>query len=112
MDAIAVRSFNRQLADIGMVARFETPDALRIGGASGGISGALARIVGIIYAEMQTGRWVRLKVCARDVCRWAFYDHSRNRTGTWCSMAVCGARVKASTYYRRRQSRASALRSS
>lgn len=38
--------------------------------------------------------WARLKVCARDTCRWAFYDASRNRSGRWCSMAGCGNIVK------------------
>ena len=38
--------------------------------------------------------WTRLKVCARDSCRWAYYDTSRNRTGRWCSMAGCGNIVK------------------
>ena len=38
--------------------------------------------------------WARLKVCARDSCRWAFYDASRNRSGRWCSMAGCGNIVK------------------
>ena len=38
--------------------------------------------------------WTRLKVCARDSCRWAFFDTSRNRSGRWCSMAGCGNIVK------------------
>ena len=38
--------------------------------------------------------WGRLKVCARDSCRWAFYDASRNRSGRWCSMSGCGNIVK------------------
>lgn len=38
--------------------------------------------------------WSRVKVCARDTGRWAFYDASRNRSGTWCSMQVCGNREK------------------
>lgn len=47
--------------------------------------------------------WVRLKVCARDSCRWAFYDTSRNRSGRWCSMAGCGNVVKMRRAYRTRK---------
>jgi predicted RNA-binding Zn ribbon-like protein len=50
--------------------------------------------------------WSRLKVCARDSCRWAFYDASRNRSGRWCSMAGCGNIVKMRRAYRTRTARA------
>jgi predicted RNA-binding Zn ribbon-like protein len=50
--------------------------------------------------------WARLKVCARDSCRWAFYDASRNRSGRWCSMAGCGNIVKMQRAYRTRTGRA------
>ncbi|MDR7381806.1 CGNR zinc finger domain-containing protein [Promicromonospora iranensis] len=40
------------------------------------------------------GDWERLKVCARDTCRWAFYDASRNHARRWCSMSGCGNYVK------------------
>jgi predicted RNA-binding Zn ribbon-like protein len=102
IDHKMIRAFDRQLADVALVARLEVPGTLQIEGSSSGLDGALGRMVGIVYAEMHTGRWDRLKACARDVCRWAFYDQSRNRAGTWCSMAVCGARTKSGTYYRRR----------
>ena len=47
------------------------------------------------------GTWHRLKACADDGCRWAFYDHSKNRRGRWCSMAVCGNQHKARAYRER-----------
>lgn len=50
--------------------------------------------------------WRRLKVCARDSCRWAFFDHSRNRSGRWCSMAGCGNIVKMRRAYRTRTTKA------
>jgi predicted RNA-binding Zn ribbon-like protein len=112
LDEKTIRAFDRQLADIALVARLDDQETLRIEGSAAGLYGALGRMVGVVYAEMQTGRWDRLKACARDVCRWAFYDHSRNRTGTWCSMAICGARTKAGTYYRRRHPERSRIRTS
>lgn len=48
------------------------------------------------------GRWVRLKLCGDDTCRWAFVDASRNRAGRWCDMASCGNRAK-SRAFRARQ---------
>ena len=69
-----------------------------------GMDGALGGIVAIAYAAMADGSWRRLKACRRDVCQWAFYDHSRNRSGAWCAMAICGNRTKTRGYRRRRAS--------
>jgi predicted RNA-binding Zn ribbon-like protein len=71
-----------------------------------GVDAALGRIVAALHAAVAEGTWPRLKACERDVCRWAFYDHSKNRSGHWCSMAVCGQREKnRRAYARRRQAR-------
>ncbi len=47
------------------------------------------------------GDWDRVKICPADDCRWAFFDHSRNRSRTWCSMRVCGNRTKARNWRER-----------
>ncbi|MFD3803578.1 CGNR zinc finger domain-containing protein [Streptomyces sp. NPDC058611] len=44
------------------------------------------------------GTWPRLKACAADDCRWAYYDRSPAGRGRWCSMSVCGSRAKMRTY--------------
>jgi predicted RNA-binding Zn ribbon-like protein len=75
-----------------------TPDA-------GGVDGALGRIVAAVHAGIADGTWERLKACARESCRWAFYDASRNRSGQWCSMPGCGSREKNRRAYRRRRAR-------
>jgi predicted RNA-binding Zn ribbon-like protein len=80
--------------------------ATRFEPAAEGVDGALGRIVAAIHAGVAEGTWERLKACERDVCRWAFYDHSKNRSGHWCSMAVCGQREKNRRAYRRRRARA------
>jgi predicted RNA-binding Zn ribbon-like protein len=79
--------------------------ATRFEPSAGGVDGALGRIVAAIHAAIAEGTWERLKACERDVCRWAFYDHSKNRSGHWCSMAVCGSREKNRRAYRRRRAR-------
>jgi predicted RNA-binding Zn ribbon-like protein len=65
-----------------------------------------AAVAGLLDAVRRAGRdgsWDRLKVCARDSCRWAFYDASRNRSGRWCSMAGCGNQVKMRRAHARRR---------
>jgi predicted RNA-binding Zn ribbon-like protein len=47
------------------------------------------------------GDWDRVKICPAEDCRWAFFDHSRNRSRTWCSMRVCGNRTKARNWRER-----------
>ena len=80
--------------------------ATRFEPAKPGVDGALGRIVAAIHEATADGTWSRLKACERDVCRWAFYDHSKNRSGHWCSMAVCGQREKNRRAYRRRRAAA------
>ncbi len=70
---------------------------------AGGVDGALGTVVAICAESMLDGSWRRLKACRRDVCHWAFYDHSRNRSGAWCAMSICGNRTKTRVYRRRRQ---------
>jgi len=62
------------------------------------VDAALGRLLIIVYRAMESDTWTRLKACRSDTCRWAFYDHSKNRSGHWCSMEVCGARHKARQY--------------
>jgi predicted RNA-binding Zn ribbon-like protein len=66
-----------------------------------GVDGALGRIVGVVHTAMADGTWRRLKACPRHICRWVFYDRSKNRSSRWCAMSVCGNRVKTSRYRRR-----------
>jgi predicted RNA-binding Zn ribbon-like protein len=92
---------NRELRRLRFAARVDPNGALHFGSATGGLDEALGQIVAIVNGAMIDGRWRRMKACARDVCHWVFYDHSRNRTGTWCSMAICGSRTKMSAFYLR-----------
>jgi predicted RNA-binding Zn ribbon-like protein len=66
-----------------------------------GVDGALAELLGIAARSVADGTWARFKACPRDVCRWAFYDRSKNRSGKWCDMEVCGNVEKARTYRKR-----------
>ena len=66
-----------------------------------GIDAVFGQFAAIIYTASVDGTWERLKICRNDVCRWAFYDASKNRSGVWCSMAVCGSRIKARSWRKR-----------
>jgi predicted RNA-binding Zn ribbon-like protein len=65
------------------------------------VDAVLAQMTGIIFQAQLEGTWPRLKICASDECRWAFFDSSRNQGGTWCKMEVCGNRIKNRAYRRR-----------
>lgn len=85
-----------------LVVRFGPQGAELVPPSDRGIEAALGTLLGIVAEAMTDGSWSRLKACAKDTCRWAFYDKARNRSGRWCDMATCGNRVKA-TNFRRRQ---------
>jgi len=68
-----------------------------------GVDGAIARLLAIVAGAAERGEWERLKACPRDVCHWAFYDHSKNRSGRWCLMEVCGNIEKARAFRERRR---------
>ncbi|MFD5696543.1 CGNR zinc finger domain-containing protein [Streptomyces lasiicapitis] len=66
------------------------------------VGGAVAAMLGMVAESVTSGAWSRLKVCRKPGCRWAYYDHSRNRARTWCSMETCGNQAKAHAFRQRR----------
>jgi predicted RNA-binding Zn ribbon-like protein len=100
VDPVAVDTLNRILE--GVRISFSPKGRPHLGPEASGVEGALARIVGDVYRSMVEGTWERFKACRRDVCRWVFYDRSRNRSRTWCAMSICGNREKTRAYYRRK----------
>jgi hypothetical protein len=75
--------------------------ALRPAGA--GVQRAVGSLLAVVVDAIHDGTWTRMKACRREVCRWLFYDHSRNRGSSWCAMAICGNRTKTRAYRRRRK---------
>jgi len=65
---------------------------------SSGIDGAIGQLLVAIHDAAANGTWQRLKVCARDSCRWVYYDASKNRSSNWCNMRTCGNREKAARH--------------
>jgi predicted RNA-binding Zn ribbon-like protein len=62
---------------------------------------ALAGFLVAVVEAVAAGNWSRFKVCRQPYCRWAYYDHSRNRSRAWCDMATCGNRAKARAFRQR-----------
>jgi predicted RNA-binding Zn ribbon-like protein len=67
-----------------------------------GLDAVIARLLADVASAQRIGTWRDLRICRRDVCRWAFYDASRNHSGIWCTMSICGNRVKSANLRRRR----------
>ena len=81
--------------------RFDRGGGASVSPAAGGVDGALGRLLATASASMADGSWTRLKACRRERCRWAFFDHTKNRSGAWCDMSSCGNREKSEAYRRR-----------
>ena len=100
----AARVMDDTAARAGLRLRVDADGSARLEAEGKGVDGALGRLLVIVYRSMETNTWSRLKACREDTCKWAFYDHSKNRSGHWCSMEVCGSRHKARQYRERRKS--------
>jgi predicted RNA-binding Zn ribbon-like protein len=90
----ALAALNEQSAEAAIVLRFGADGAALVT-RCGGVDSAIGRLLAIVHSSMGERTWPRLKACPAEDCRWAFYDHSRNRSGTWCEMGKCGNRAKA-----------------
>ena len=104
-DSSAVQALNQTLAELPL--RLTMTDAgYSLSSASSTPFGqALGQLADAIRRCTEDGSWPRLKVCARDTCRWAFYDASRNQVRRWCSMAGCGNHIKMQRAYAARKNR-------
>ena len=109
LDEERVDRLDRAVRRAGVRVRFRPGEDPELVPDSAGVDGAIARLVAIVAAAVEHGRWERLKACPREECEWAFYDRSKNRSGRWCQMEVCGNVEKARAFRRRRRA-ATALR--
>jgi predicted RNA-binding Zn ribbon-like protein len=98
----AAETLDRAGRRAGLAVRFAPDGRWQAEPGSGGVAGALGRILGAAAEAMASTEWVRLKACRAETCHWAFIDQARNRSRSWCSMGVCGNRQKARRYRERR----------
>jgi predicted RNA-binding Zn ribbon-like protein len=110
VDRASLESLNVTLTEVPVHLAFEADGGYRLrGSAPDSFGSALAGLLDAVREAEMEGSWLRLKVCARDSCRWAFYDGSRNQVRRWCSMAGCGNHVKMQRAYRNRKARQDTL---
>jgi predicted RNA-binding Zn ribbon-like protein len=103
LDEARVDRLDRAVRRAGVRVRFQPGRDPELVPDSTGVDGAIARLMAIVAAAVEHGRWERLKACPRDECEWAFYDRSKNRSGRWCQMEVCGNIEKARAFRQRRR---------
>lgn len=97
------RAADLSFEELPLVVRLGEGSKPELASGEGGVRGALGRILADVAVAAAKGTWARMKICAAEDCRWAYYDHSKSRTGRWCSMQVCGNRHKTRRYRRRRK---------
>jgi predicted RNA-binding Zn ribbon-like protein len=104
-DPSAVTTYNTALAEVPVRLVYADGTHRLVSAHDAPVAHAVARLLDAIRQCEQDRTWHRLKVCARDTCRWAFYDASRNQTRRWCSMAGCGNHIKMKRAYATRRKR-------
>jgi len=94
----------RAVADAGSArATLDADGRVSVAAAGGTLTERLVDLLLVIRDAQRDGTWARLKACANDECRWAFYDRSRNRGGQWCEMSSCGNKLKNREFRARRK---------
>jgi predicted RNA-binding Zn ribbon-like protein len=103
LDEERVERLDRAVSSAGIRVRFRPGREPELVPDVAGVDGAIARLLAIVAAAVEHGRWERLKACPREHCAWAFFDRSKNRSGRWCNMEVCGNLEKARAFRERRR---------
>jgi hypothetical protein len=67
-----------------------------------GIRGALSRVLIAVNSSVADNTWRRLKICAADECRWAYFDTTKNQSRAWCEWG-CGNKAKTRNYRARKR---------
>jgi predicted RNA-binding Zn ribbon-like protein len=93
----------RTFGEFPLVVRIGEGSGPELVGRAGGVKGALGTILADVVVASSKGTWARMKICAAEDCRWAYYDHSKSRTGRWCAMETCGNRHKTRRYRRKKR---------
>jgi predicted RNA-binding Zn ribbon-like protein len=52
----------------------------------------LSRIAASLAETLTQFDRERVKICANDACRWAYYDVTKGKTRRWCNTRTCGNR--------------------
>jgi predicted RNA-binding Zn ribbon-like protein len=105
---VDIATLNGAATASGLRMRFGADGKPRMEPEVAGAVGAMGRLVATLYSAMENENWTRLKLCSSQVCRWAFYDRSKNHSSRWCTMASCGNREKARRFRNQKEKTRSA----
>ena len=94
---------NASAADFPLIVQVATAGKIRLQPRPGAGFSGLGNILAELQHAAETARLDRLKLCAAEDCRWAFYDRSKPATRRWCDSTLCGNREKTRAYRRRRR---------
>lgn len=101
----AIRIVNGLLASRQVPMLEPEPDGVRLSHrhVANPIDEALAVLAEPIVERIAEERSDRFRICANDMCRYAFFDESRAGRRRWCDMASCGNRAKAARHRARQK---------
>jgi predicted RNA-binding Zn ribbon-like protein len=102
---------NEIAAGVPTVVRFVSDDESAVRPAGVGVDAIVGGLIADLDRAVSSGSWRRVRLCAYEPCKSAFYDATKSRTQRWHSYEVCGNRANVASY-RRRAAAASPKRTS
>jgi len=94
LSASDVRTLNSALSVPGCQKLFQDQNGFRteISPLRSGWPWILSRIAASLAETLTQYDRERVKICANDGCRWAYYDVTKGNTRRWCNDRTCGNR--------------------
>jgi predicted RNA-binding Zn ribbon-like protein len=92
---------NEIAAGVPTVVRFVSDDESAVRPAGEGVDAIVGGLIADLDRAVSSGSWKRVRLCAYEPCKSAFYDATRSRTQRWHSYEVCGNRANVASYRRR-----------
>jgi len=92
---------NEIAAAVPTVVRFISDEESGVRPAGEGADAIVGALIADLDRAVSGGTWRRVRLCAYEPCKSAFYDATRSRTQRWHSYEVCGNRANVASYRRR-----------
>jgi len=92
---------NEIAAGVPTVVRFVSDEESAVRPAGEGVDAIVGALIADLDRAVSSGSWKRVRLCAYEPCKSAFYDATRSRTQRWHSYEVCGNRANVASYRRR-----------
>ena len=102
-DKDAVRALNKTLKLFPLVVAVRDDGGMVLKAAREDALAGLSSVIAELYDGSRNGTLDRLKMCASDECRRAFFDRSKPATRRWCMSSLCGNRMKTRSYRERQR---------